>query len=599
MFFRCIKPLLFFLFFIDFAFSQDIKCITDEYHLLHPYKNDSLQKEYLNERILIKSQKNEALGIIKIPIVVHVVHFVEDSAIGVQGNISDEQIISQIKVLNEDYRRKAGTSGFNTNSVGADIEIEFCLASTDPNCKPTNGITRHYSAKKRYDPVTEFNLVASADYWSNRSYLNIWVCSLAGGYLGYAQFPNASGLPGLDSINGSRRTDGLLINSRAFGRNTGSATSGIYNLGRTVTHEIGHWLGLLHTWGNGYCGTDYCNDTPQCEGAYNGNVCRDVFSKCDSVRTRNMTENYLDYSPDACMNIFTQDQKDRMRSVFANAPDRVAILNTRGCEEQIIYKLPFDITMEKGNNFVDGWVNESSIGSNWEYALGLGALNSSNSLVIKNDQFSIGNKPIFSTYGFLDLTKSISPIMLFDMAYPNISETDTLVVSAILGCTKEYFLGSFAGENLITSSKIANNFQPDFNDWKSFMFDLSPLISEKYVKIRFKNISNGKSNLYLDNIRFINTPSNQKSTVFSNPITVNANSLLGKQVQMEVLFRGDPTNIKFQFYDLNGRLVLEKDFPSSIPGSFFINVNSFLQGFYIVKTIVNGDSRSSKIIVYE
>lgn len=263
--------------------------------------------------------------LLRIPVVVHVVHNTASGTIGGadNGNISEEQIRSQIQVLNEDYRRLPGTNGFNANPVGTDMEIEFFLATRDPDGNPSTGITRHYHPQASFSIFTDDGLLSSIAYWPSDRYLNIWVTSLQGNVLGYAQFPSVAGIDGLDtSTETLARTDGVFIDHPAFGRRTGTATAGIYRDGRTTTHEIGHWLGLIHTWGDDFCGNDYCADTPPTEEANRTVNCTPLFSSCTGPRTRNMIENFLDLSPDLCMNTFTEDQKSRVRAVLDLAPRR-------------------------------------------------------------------------------------------------------------------------------------------------------------------------------------------------------------------------------------------------------------------------------------
>jgi hypothetical protein len=257
-----------------------------------------------------------------IPVVVHVIHNNRSGYVGGANNtnISDEQIFSQIEVLNEDYRRKPGTNGFNTSPVGADVNIEFRLASVDPSGNPSNGIVRVYNEKESFAMHEDVQLKSLSSWPSNR-YLNIWVTSLSNNFLGYAQFPDAGSIPGLTDNEGAAETDGVVINHRNFGR-VGTAASGVYNLGRSTTHEVGHWLGLIHTWGDETCGDDYCDDTPPTEGPNNTTSCPELFSNCGGGITQNMIENYMDYSPDRCMNLFTQCQKDRIRSVLRISPRR-------------------------------------------------------------------------------------------------------------------------------------------------------------------------------------------------------------------------------------------------------------------------------------
>jgi len=269
----------------------------------------------------------------RIPIVVHVVHSNATGDIGgpTNSNISDEQILSQIQVLNEDYRRVPGTNGFNTSPVGADARIEFFLATKDPKGNPTNGITRNYYARKAEFGVDDNSgddiLLSQIAYWPSDRYLNIWVTRVKT-FLGYTQFPTAADTLSALPTDSNEFTDGSIIDYRYFGRQIGTVRDQTYALGRTATHEIGHWLGLLHTWGDGDgCAPDYVADTPPTKAPNQTRQCRQTFSNCDGKgQTRDQTENYLDYSPDICMNLFTQGQVARMRTVLALSPRRARLI---------------------------------------------------------------------------------------------------------------------------------------------------------------------------------------------------------------------------------------------------------------------------------
>ena len=254
----------------------------------------------------------------RIPVVVHIIH---NNSAGVIGgannsNISDEQIISQIKVLNEDCRKKVGSNGYNSNAVGADMELEFVLASTDPNGNATKGITRTYVNQTSFDFLNENQTIANLAHWDSERYLNIWVVRSNGRTIGYSAFPYDSQLEGLGAtvtdIAGQNIFDGVIIDFRNFGTCCGTISQ-TYNLGRTTTHEIGHWLGLLHTNNDEVCGNDFCDDTPPIESLNLNTTCASITSTCSGVKRVNMIENYMDYSPDRCMNIFTNDQKTRSR----------------------------------------------------------------------------------------------------------------------------------------------------------------------------------------------------------------------------------------------------------------------------------------------
>lgn len=333
------------------------QCATTAYDLLlqrrHPGWAQSRAKlETLIQQKQVDWQhfRLEEEETIRIPVVVHVVHHdlrnMNNPGAAGSGNISDAQIQSQIEVLNEDYRRKPGTNGFNDNPVGADVNIEFYLATRDPDGHPSNGITRTYDTTQAFDVFNDDERLKSLVDWPSNRYLNIWVTSVASPYIGYTQFPDGSGLAGLDETYGTDKTDGTVISHRVFGRRIGTAnsSSSVYRDGRTTTHEIGHWLGLLHTWGDYVCGDDHCGDTPPTRDSNQtrDESCEAVYSTCSGTRTRNMIENYLDYSPDICMNIFTKDQKVRMRKVLEVSPRRAQLVQysrTLPESEQLVVKI--------------------------------------------------------------------------------------------------------------------------------------------------------------------------------------------------------------------------------------------------------------------
>lgn len=247
--------------------------------------------------------------VITIPTVVHVVY--NNST----ENISDAQIQSQMTVLNNDFRR-LNSDADNTWSQAADVEIEFCMATVDPNGNPTNGITRTSTNRTSFSTNDDmkYNSSGGKDAWPAGDYLNMWVCDISGSILGYAQFPG-----------GAAATDGVVMDYQYFGT-IGTATAP-FDGGRTTTHEVGHWLNLRHIWGDGGCGVDdFVSDTPTSDAANYG--CATGHSSCGST---DMVQNYMDYSDDACMNLFTAGQKTRMRALFASGGARASLLNSNGC----------------------------------------------------------------------------------------------------------------------------------------------------------------------------------------------------------------------------------------------------------------------------
>jgi hypothetical protein len=239
-------------------------------------------------------------------VVVHVVY--KDAS----ENISDAQIQSQIDALNRDYRKRnpdVAKVPQVWEGLAADVQIEFALATQDPDGARTDGITRTQTTQDSFDSNDGVKAQSSggADPWPSDRYLNLWVCTLAGGLLGYAQFPG-----------GPSQTDGVVILNTAFGTN-GTATAP-FNLGRTATHEIGHWLNLHHIWGDKLdcTGTDYVKDTPPA-GAPNYNKPQFPHVSCTNGPNGDMFMNYMDYVDDDSMFMFTTGQVTRIHAALANA----------------------------------------------------------------------------------------------------------------------------------------------------------------------------------------------------------------------------------------------------------------------------------------
>jgi PKD repeat protein len=269
--------------------------------------------KYAEEHKFEKDSRN----VITIPCVVHVVWNTP------QQNISEDQIFSQIDILNKDFRRlNADTT--NTpppfKPLGADCELEFRLARRDPNNNPTLGITRTQTNITEFglNSILKFTASGGHDAWDRDRYLNLWVANLGGGLLGYATFPG-----------GNPSLDGVAIGFNYFG-STGVAVPP-FNKGRTGTHEIGHWLSLYHIWGddNGSCaGTDFVDDTPnQALEFYNCPSYPQV-DACTPNSPGVMFMNYMDYTDDACMNLFTQGQLARINATM-NGP-RLPIQSSNG-----------------------------------------------------------------------------------------------------------------------------------------------------------------------------------------------------------------------------------------------------------------------------
>lgn len=252
-------------------------------------------------------------AIIKIPVVIHILYHYPSE------KITDQQVFSQIAALNKCFRRKSADT-INTPSyfrpMAADCGIEFQLAISDPKRRATTGIVRKYTPITQWqaDDKMKFTNEMGDDAWDPASYLNIWVCNLDR-VAGYASLPG-----------GIMSKDGLVIGFSTFG--TIKVMSG-YEMGKTAVHETGHWLGLKHLWGDTYCGDDGVGDTPK-QAGYNIECPGVINITCGNGPYGDMYMNYMDLTNDACMNLFTQGQKARMRGMFDPGGPRSSLLLSKG-----------------------------------------------------------------------------------------------------------------------------------------------------------------------------------------------------------------------------------------------------------------------------
>ena len=250
-----------------------------------------------SSRTTIRPEYDPSVEKYRIPVVVHII----ESNSGT-GSVPDSRVYSQIEILNEDFQAIAGSNG----APGTDAQIEFYLATEDPNGNPTTGITRSTNTTWFNDGGAYYNTLA----WDTDRYLNIYTNS-GGGALGYVPALPQSGIAGSNS-------DRVVILYSTFGRN---APYSPFNLGRTVTHEVGHYLGLEHTFSGG-CSNAESSPTFGCPGSR---------TSCGSQAP---IHNYMDYSDDICMNQFTPEQSNRMRcSLLSYRPDLFEIAGPSGCSD--------------------------------------------------------------------------------------------------------------------------------------------------------------------------------------------------------------------------------------------------------------------------
>ncbi len=303
-------------------FAQRVCGTMDYQHMLEQHDHKVAEQRMAIEQFTSQyiannlNSNNSNRAVITIPVVVHVVY---NTAV---QNISAAQIQTQIDVLNRDFAKlNSDTTKIPAvwKSLAANTNIQFCLAQRDPNGNATTGITRTSTTTTSFSTNNAVKTVAPA--WPAASYLNLWVCNLGSSLLGYAQFPG-----------GPASTDGVVVTYTGFGTN-GTATAP-YNLGRTATHEVGHWLNLYHIWGDdgGSCsGSDQVGDTPNQANSNGGSPTFPRTDACTPASPGVMFMNYMDYTNDAAMYMFTNGQNTRIQSLFATGGSKASLKNSLGC----------------------------------------------------------------------------------------------------------------------------------------------------------------------------------------------------------------------------------------------------------------------------
>jgi len=317
------------------SFSQK-KCGTAIYFKNEINKNpeykiqqqaiEDYTNRYLNTANVSNQFRINGETVIKIPVVVHVLYHTQNQ------KISDDIIRNQIKILNRDFRRRnpdTVLTPLTFRNIAADCEIEFQLATSDPRQFSTTGIIKKYTPVNTWESTDKmkFDSEMGSDAWDSKKYLNIWVCSM-GGLAGYSTLPG-----------GDPKKDGVVVDFGSFNANLSGSD---YNMGRTAVHEVGHWLNLKHIWGDSDCGDDGISDTPKQE-IYTVGCPTGVRISCNNGAAGNMYMNYMDFTNDACMNMFSIGQKTRMRSLFAAGGVRESMLSSTGLSAPLVIITPIEL----------------------------------------------------------------------------------------------------------------------------------------------------------------------------------------------------------------------------------------------------------------
>lgn len=301
------------------------ECVTTQYADELLKQQPALQQKIISANSFLNNIRSAAImgagtptsgvaPVITIPVVVHILY--KDAS----QNISDDQVHAQIEILNKAFQlQHADTAKIPARfrDLAANCRIEFCLAKVDPKGYATSGIIRKSTWVTMFgiDDRIKYSDRGGDDAWPRDKYLNIWVGNLAGGIAGYSS-----------PIGGPADRDGIAILTNAFG------TKGVppYHMGRTAVHEVGHWLGLRHIWGDATCGDDLVDDTPT-QRTSNRGCPSGIKLSCDNKGNGDMYMNYMDLTSDDCMLMFTFGQMNRMRSAFEPGGPRHSILSSEGC----------------------------------------------------------------------------------------------------------------------------------------------------------------------------------------------------------------------------------------------------------------------------
>lgn len=292
----------------------------------HPEYQQMFDQQEADYQTFLQNHPNgySPRAVVTIPVVFHVVYNTTAQ------NISTTRLIEQINVLNADYRKQNSDASLVPSyfaGVAADCEVQFCLAHRDPNGNWTDGVERIQTSTTSFNTNDNVKYTSSggADGWDRDKYLNIWVCNLGSSLLGYASFPG-----------GAAGDDGVVLHYKYVGVTGATAP---YNKGRTATHEVGHWLWLLHIWGDdgtACTGSDQCADTPNQADEHYGCPSGSQVS-CTNGPNGDMWMNFMDYTDDACMYMFTENQKARMWTILTST--RQPLQTSDGCDVTTVAEL--------------------------------------------------------------------------------------------------------------------------------------------------------------------------------------------------------------------------------------------------------------------
>ncbi len=587
--------------FSSFIYAQR-NCGTMDVYASELQKNPelALKRENIEGQIRqwLTTHSNTSRSVISIPVVVHVLYNTSEQ------NISDAQVQSQIDVLNEDYARlnaDASQTPAMFNSIVANCEIQFCLAKTDPYNQETSGITRTQTDASSFSMGSSMKYAATggADAWTSGKYLNIWVCNMADQVIGFATLPGTT----------IAAEDGVVIMYKHFGR-TGNVLAP-YHKGRTATHEVGHWLNLLHIWGdddgssNNCLGSDQVDDTPNQASFYFG--CPSSPSPSCS-NNGDMFMNFMDYTDDACMNAFTGGQKNRMLATLNSF--RYSIQSSLACQPPIIQQVCDTLSSIVGGDGFNYYLSNEIVAGDTGYFTGT---NSYGNIAYADfhsvaepstiDKIQLDFVYAYSASGLSNLTIGIwdndginpagspgtflteasLPFSQINLDIDNFTRSEVTLPSSLL-IDGGFYVGFKNPENVSDTIAVYSNqidvinvntawFQDSLQNWAEFS---SPSTFNSPISLAIRPIICGTVGVQ----EFIQNP----LQIYPNP----------GQDFVHIVFPTSEKSHAWQVFSMDGKKVLSGITSDS---HLELNCSDLAQGIYIFQAIQNGKLFAQRIAI--
>ncbi len=549
-------------------------------------ETNSLIEQYIEQKKAAKGQEQNI--IYDIPVVFHVVY--KNTA----QNIPVARINEQITRLNEDFSRTntdASLTPAGFLPIVGPTNIRFHLATTSPTGATTTGIVRTSTASSSNFTVSNNNVKKTSfggvAPWDPANYLNIWVCEISGSVLGYAQFPG-----------GTAATDGVVIGYQYVGNTTDAQ----YNKGRTATHEVGHYLGLLHIWGDdgsSCSGSDAIGDTPNQAGENYFCPSFPLYDGCATSGNGAMFMNYMDYVDDDCMNAFTLNQTAKMESVLAsirvNLPD---ITGGGGGGATVVctpQPVPFNEGFETAAWYPANWVGSNGDGATtWARSVSVRKSGTASFFMDNYNYNAIGQLDAFYTPAY-NLGSLSGEQLTFWVAYTNAAATpttfydDALKVYYSTNCGSSWVqIYSKSGNTLATApTQSTTSFIPTASQWRQESINIGSFGG--ITNFKFENVNGYGNQLYIDDINIAGAVPIED--LVGNEFTIQPNPSAGFVTLLGAAY----TDMNIQLINASGRLVYDQT--HTFEGSTQLDFTDLAAGVYFIRLNNNNMTAIKKLVL--